>query len=160
MHPAAEAWEHVDADSSQARGSPQYCCVILVRHTTPTDFPDFLVEQRPAAASVAGGQLTCFGGKREQGEEPLAALLRECEEELGWAPPDVVRACDLFVNGELVAWFYLAAAPPPGTPLRFESGVEAIWATSVTDPRLSPWHAAVLQAWSRGEQRVDLAGSA
>lgn len=149
-----EAWEHVDAASEdESSGRPPYVCVILIR-STDAGPPALFVEQRPNDSRPAAGQLCCFGGKRKPGEEPLAAILRECEEELGWTPPDVVRAIDLHVNGKLVAFFFMAAAPHPATPLRFEPGVQGIWITSPTDPRLSPWHSAVLQAWSAGQQHV------
>jgi 8-oxo-dGTP pyrophosphatase MutT (NUDIX family) len=152
----SECWEHVEREGSdEDRRLPPYCCVILLRNTTAGEPAELFVEQRPAKARVEAGRLTCFGGKREAKENPLDAIKRECLEELSWVPSDLVRACDLFVDGKLVAWFYLAAAPPPGTPLRFEPGVEGMWITAAgNDKRLSPWHRAVLSAWHRGEQRV------
>ena len=139
-------WEYVESD-----GLPPYSCVILLRSGAPGEPLQLFVEQRPATATVAAGKLTCFGGKREPGESPLATVLRECHEELGWAPSDVVRACDLYVDGKLTAWFYQAAAPKPGTPLRFEAGASGVWIHSASHPELSPWHRAVLEAWQNGE---------
>ncbi|KAJ1616862.1 hypothetical protein T492DRAFT_1104116 [Pavlovales sp. CCMP2436] len=147
----AETWEHVPRQGQDAASEadfPPYICVILMRSTAPGEPLQVFVEQRPADSSVAGGKLCCFGGKRERGEQPLHAILRECREELAWTPSDLVRAVDLYVDGKLIAWFYLAAAPPAGTPLKFEEGVQGVWIT-LSDARLSEWHQAVLQAWAR-----------
>lgn len=151
MDAERDDWEHIKPDER-----PAYSCVILLRSGAPGEPLQLLVEQRPATATVAAGLLTCFGGKREPGETPLATILRECEEELGWTPSDVVRACDLYVDGKLVAWFYLAAAPTPGTPLRFEAGTSGVWISSTSHVGLSPWHRAVLEAWLNGEQRANV----
>ena len=96
---------------------PPYCCVIL-REASGA----WLVEARSETAAVAAGALTCFGGKREPGEEPSSCVLRECREELGWAPTDAVRAVDLYVDGELIAFFYSAAAPERDAELVCEEG--------------------------------------
>ena len=52
-------------------------------------------------------------GKREPGEEPLAACMRELREEMQWEPERPQRACDLYVDGELIAWFFEATGPGP-----------------------------------------------
>ena len=91
----------------------------------------------PRRAQVAASHLTCFGGKREAGEAPLACLVRELKEELGLndvthelglqelrrssplgcgegqaaAASGLRRAVDLYVDGKLIAWFFDAPAP-------------------------------------------------
>mmetsp|Transcript_3430 Transcript_3430/g.8598 ORF Transcript_3430/g.8598 Transcript_3430/m.8598 type:complete len:115 (-) Transcript_3430:743-1087(-) len=94
-----EDWEHVGESSE----FPRYSCVILVKNPTLSDDPVLFVEMRSAKAKIAAGQLTCFGGKREPGEDPRKAVLRECGEELGWKPEFVVHAVDLYVDGKLIA---------------------------------------------------------
>ena len=111
-------------------------------------------------AKVAMGKLTCFGGKREPSEAPLRCVLRECHEELGWMPAAAPRrAIDLYVDGELIAWFYVADAPPRDIqpPLTFEEGRAGVWLAPGDEagPRVSDWHACVLLAWRRGETRAD-----
>ena len=123
---------------------PPYCCIVLA-------------EERQQA-KVAAGKLTCFGGKREAAEEPLSCVLRECREELGWAPPATPRrTVDLYVDGELIAWFYEAVAPSRDEPLTFEVGRRGVWLgeDELEHPQLSDWHASVLRARRRGEQRAD-----
>lgn len=73
---------------------PPYCCVIL-RDGSQTE--RIFVEQRGADADVAANTLTCWGGKREPREAPLTCIVRECTEEMGWAPhaDTLERACDL-----------------------------------------------------------------
>jgi len=58
---------------------PPYCCCILHERTSGMLF----LEQRSQDAAVMAGRLTCFGGKRERGESPVACIKRELAEELG-----------------------------------------------------------------------------
>ena len=129
---------------------PPYVCVILHEEATG----QLLLEQRPDDAAKAAGQLTCFGGTREDGEGAAACAVRECAEELGWAPPaaSLRRAVDLYVDGALIAWFYEAAAPARDAPLRFEEGRSGVWLdvhSAIDHPKLSSWHECVLRAWRR-----------
>ena len=143
---------------------PPYACAILRCASTGC----LLVEERPANARTAAGRLTCFGGKLEPDERAAGCeeaasggLLRELREELGWQPAEELRrAVDLYVDGELIAWFYVAAAPPLDAQLTFEEGRRGLWAPTeelLADPRLSSWHAVVLRAWRAGETRADFA---
>lgn len=146
------------ADDSDGLGRPPYCCAILHERATGA----LLLEQRAPTARVAAGQLTCFGGKREAAEDELACIERELHEELG-LPLDAVvrglrRAVDLYVDGELIAWFYDAPAPPRTARFAFEAERSGVWLQPTDEQaaaRLSPWHAAVLDAWRRGESRAD-----
>ena len=178
---------------------PPYCCAIL--HEGDAVF----LEQRSAAAAVAAGQLTCFGGKRNPDETALACITRELEEELGaswWVPPPTSsptarkrsrdddedfglgstarrprlhRAVDLYVDGQLIAWFFRARAPARDAALTFEEGRHGVWlagaelsrrlasestaSASGASASLSPWHASVLRAWRKGEPRADFVTS-
>lgn len=134
---------------------PPYCCAILTEQHGGRIF----VEQRGADAAVAAARLTCWGGKREPGESALGCIVRECVEEMSWSPPQQLlrRAVDLYVDGELVAWFFEAAGPLASSAqqqLVFEQGRGGVW-TSIDDPRISPWHVAVLRAWTQRKRRAD-----
>ena len=132
---------------------PQYACVIL-------EDPQgrLLLESRPKDARLAAGQLTCFGGRREPGETPEACLRRELREELNWEPATVEQCLELWVAGNLVAWFYHAPLdvgldqlrPAPGHHPRLVSREE------LAGLPVSPWHAAVLSAWLEGRTVVEL----
>eukprot|EP00310_Coccolithus_braarudii_P022026 CAMPEP_0183352518 /NCGR_PEP_ID=MMETSP0164_2-20130417/29489_1 /TAXON_ID=221442 /ORGANISM="Coccolithus pelagicus ssp braarudi, Strain PLY182g" /LENGTH=166 /DNA_ID=CAMNT_0025524967 /DNA_START=122 /DNA_END=622 /DNA_ORIENTATION=+ len=146
------------AQSQSCSGSlPKYCCAIL----SSADGDDsLLVELRDPKAAAAAGKLTCFGGKREADEPPLACVLRELAEELGgWQPERMpTRSIDLYVHDELIAWFYDAQGPGRDVPIDYEPGREGIWiaeADLLRDPRLSEWHEVVLQARRNGELRAD-----
>ena len=87
---------------------PPYCCVILPSPSFARKGVSgpvlFFVEARGLDATKAAGQLTCFGGKREEGEDPLECIQRECHEEMGWVPPGIRRAVDLYVRIRLLVW--------------------------------------------------------
>ena len=136
---------------------PPYVCAIL----RDAETGELLVEQRPHQAGLAAaGKLTCFGGKREADEAPMDCLLRELREELGgWEPMETPRrVVDLYVEGALIAWFYLAAAPSHRSELTFERGRDGVWyrlAELLEKPTLSEWHAVVLRAFRDGHARAD-----
>jgi 8-oxo-dGTP pyrophosphatase MutT (NUDIX family) len=146
---------------------PPYCCVVFSEAAqrahgdvaaSSASGRRIFVEQRGADAAVAARKLTCWGGKREPLEEPLRCIARECLEEMGWAPqPDSLRrACDLYIDGLLVAWFFTATAPTvaEAASFKFEPGRSGLWVDS-DDPRISPWHASVLAAVADGRDRAD-----
>ena len=139
-----------------SRSWPSYCCAIL--QDTQTGW--FLFEKRPESASVAPDALTCFGGKRDPRESPDACLLRELREELGWDAGAASRAVDLFVDGKLVAWFYVLEAPPRDVELSFEEerGYTGVWwdgKDKQLEEKISPWHRCVLEAFKEGRSRAD-----
>jgi 8-oxo-dGTP pyrophosphatase MutT (NUDIX family) len=131
---------------------PDYACAVI------EDGRGWLLLQlRPAEARYAAGQLTCFGGKREPGEDDLACLRRELVEELGWAPPALEPCCELCKGEHSIARFFRGIAVGP--PRCLEADQLAISAPLSALPALpvSPWHALVLAAILQGRTRVDLA---
>eukprot|EP00040_Diaphanoeca_grandis_P042417 m.264978 g.264978 ORF g.264978 m.264978 type:complete len:167 (-) comp59181_c0_seq1:153-653(-) len=133
---------------------PMYCCVILVTGTTDPERKLFM-ELRNNKAKVASGELTCFGGKREKGEEPEDCVIRECVEEMCWSPSKsaLTRECDLYVDDRLVAWFYVANGPTQ-SELTFENGRTGLWA-NYDDKRITGWHQTVLRAWLNGQHKAN-----
>ena len=103
-----------------------------------------LAEVRGADAQAAAGRLTCYGGKRERGESSLECLVRELNEELGWAPAHIPAepACSLLVDGYLIAHFYEASVDRRA----FETEGRAFEFVDESDARWSAWHARVLAA--------------
>lgn len=146
--------------SGEEKNWPRFCCAI-VRGADGR----YLLEQRPAQSQRAAGLMTCFGGTREEGEEPTACLRRELREELGLSE-GVVEAMEfqhavtLYRRGELVAWFYAAsAALPSEVRLVTEPGHEAVWLSENevrAEERLSSWHRAALAAFFMGEAEARL----
>jgi 8-oxo-dGTP pyrophosphatase MutT (NUDIX family) len=126
---------------------PNYCCAII-----EDQHGWLLLQLRPANARFAPGQLTCFGGRREDGEDPLACIRRELHEELGWCPQELFRRVDLVGHGgRMIAWFYQACLPA-GTKLLPETDhafVLAPWPALPALP-LSNWHRESLAALRMG----------
>ena len=132
---------------------PRYVCAILEDAQGR-----LLLESRPDDAPLAAGKLTCFGGLREADETPEQCLRRELREELNWEPRALEEQVELWVAGELIAWFYHAALDVDIDQLRLAPGHEARLVSREELPSLpvSPWHAAVLRAWLEGKSVVEL----
>jgi 8-oxo-dGTP pyrophosphatase MutT (NUDIX family) len=140
---------------------PEYACAIL------RDARGWLILQlRPPGAAVAPSLLTCFGGRREAGEDAHACLRRELGEELGWCPPEAAPApapeCALWRGARLIAHFYRLDHPRAlgcaQHAFRVERGHVAVAAPWPALPGLplSPWHRAVLTAVAAGTVRVEV----
>ena len=127
----------IDVAAVRAAAAP-FSCAILRRGDK------YLAEVRGADAQVAAGRLTCYGGKRERGETSLECLVRELNEELGWAPDDIPAepACSLLVDGYLIAHFYEASVDRTD----FATEGRAFEFVEEGDERWSAWHARVLAA--------------
>lgn len=141
---------------------PRYACCILLRARDA----HVLLEARGPCAAIASNSLTCFGGKVEACDASVeVAVLRELMEELRWRPGAPLRfAVDLFVGGALTARFFVAEAPSEPEMLAVvqqEPGRGHAWlplaAAFSADSRVSPWHRSVLEAFSRGAARADVA---
>lgn len=82
--------------------------------------PGVLLTQRPTTMRDHPGQVAFPGGKIDQGEDAVAAALREAEEELA-VPPDAVRiigTSDLYKSGTGFDITPVLAVVPPDLPLR------------------------------------------
>ena len=133
----------IDVTAVRAAAAP-FSCAILRRGDK------YLAEVRGTDAQAAAGRLTCYGGKRERGETSLQCLVRELNEELGWAPDDIPAepACSLLVDGYLIAHFYEASVDRTGFVV--EQG-RSFTFVDESDARWSAWHARVLAARRRGD---------
>lgn len=132
---------------------PEYACALIADPRGR-----WLLQLRPAGKALAPGQLTCFGGRREPGEDALECVRRELREETGWCPDPLVPAVDLRQGRRFIARFFRGTLDRAPASLRIEPGHAAIVAAPSTLPGLpvSPWHAAVLAAVARGETVVEI----
>lgn len=132
---------------------PEYVCAIL-----EDSAGHLLLESRPPDARFAAGQLTCFGGRREGGENPEQCLRRELREELNWEPQICEKQVELRVGGQLVAWFYYARLDVAIDRLQVLPNHQALLvpSSSLQELPLSHWHAVTLKAWLEGRSQVEL----
>ena len=91
-------------------------------------------------------------------ESPEECLRRELREELAWEPRILEQRVALWVAGDLMAWFYYGVLDVGIDQLRIAPGYQAVLVSrlELTDLPLSPWHAAVINAWLAGRTVVEL----
>lgn len=111
------------------------------------------MERRPGSKRHAAGQLTCFGGSREPGEDPQSCARRELMEEIGFAVGTLER-CVVLSTPRGEAWFYRALGPEPGTVYAREADTDVEWIEpgQIMSADLSSWHAAAIEAERAGRQ--------
>ena len=138
-----------------AQPLPLYACALL-----QDDADWWVLQLRPQGARHAPGQLTCFGGRCEPGEDAASCLRRELLEELAWTPAVLGESIALWQGELFVATFLRCRLNVPWVHLRTEVGHVAMRAPTRSLPGLplSPWHAAVLHAAAGGVARVTLPG--
>jgi len=131
---------------------PDYACAVI-----EDAHGRLLLELRDDQARHAPGQVTCFGGRREDGEDAATCLVRELREELAWTPTDFSACCELWQGTRLIARFYRCRYD--GAEPRTEAGRRAVWTTwaDLDALPLSPWHRQVLAAVAVGTDRVEAA---
>ena len=141
--PIAALRMNIDVAAVRAAAAP-FSCAILRRGDDK-----LLAEVRGANAQAAAGRLTCYGGKRERGESSIQCLVRELNEELGWAPEHIPAepTCSLLVDGYLIAHFYDASVDRTN----FVTEGRSFEFVDESDGRWSAWHACVLAARRRGD---------
>lgn len=130
---------------------PEYCCAILV-----DDQSRFLLQLRPSWSKHAPDKLVCFGGRREQNEDPDQCIARELREELNWCPDELTMTLELWTGEHLRAWFYVAQFDVELSTIQTEPGFEAklISVDRLAEHPLSDWHRTVLEAYLRGAKSV------
>jgi len=150
---------------------PLFVCLIL------TDARGrYVLERRPSTARAAPGKLTCFGGSREPGERPEAALDRELREELCLSCAAAGADCSSVVLVLVrqatpripphpphppippqpptpIAWFYRGHLPTGVEPVCRIPGHEVVFIDpdQLLDAELAPWHRAALTAFRNGQ---------
>jgi hypothetical protein len=73
-------------------------------------------------------------------------------------PRTFEKRVELWVAGDLVAWFYHAVLDIGIDQLRVAPGHRALLVSrpELSELPVSPWHAAVLRAWQEGRCAVEL----
>lgn len=112
-----------------------------------------LLEFRGPNARHAAGQLTCFGGRREDGESIEDCLRRELLEEINYSPAWIRFALAFYrtkdgITTHIADFFEVSA--PEGTPVCQIPDHQSLWVTDWQNANLSPWHSCALQDWNLG----------
>lgn len=142
---------------------PEFVCLILTDRRGR-----YVLERRPLTARAAPGRLTCFGGSREPGERPEAALNRELGEELGLSCEAAGADCSRVVlvlhrphagavrPSTPLAWFYLGRLPDGVEPVCLVPGhrTEFVEPEALMAADLAPWHRAALSGFRNGQRIV------
>ena len=114
-----------DADVAPAQLRP---AAVLIAVTDRAE-PGILLTQRPDTMAAHPGQVAFPGGKIEPGEDPIAAALREADEELSIAPEAVrvIGQTQSFVTGSGFQLTPVLGLVPPDLTIRPDPREVASW---------------------------------
>ena len=137
-------------------GDPHYACAALSDRRGW-----WLLQLRPLDHVLAGGQLTCFGGRREEYENAETCVRRELHEELQWCPTILTPALELWQGPTYLACFFRGTLNVPVSALRTEPRHLAVLVpvAALGGLPISLWHAAALLGIQRGDRHVEVSGS-
>jgi 8-oxo-dGTP pyrophosphatase MutT (NUDIX family) len=119
LRPLADALPHVRREQISRFLPPETGgrrSAVLVLFGDGPDGPDLLFIERAATLRAHAGQPAFPGGAQDEGETPVAAALREAQEEVGLDPqgvtvlgtlPDLWLSASGFVVTPVVAWWHL-----------------------------------------------------
>ena len=118
--------------------------------------PGVILTQRPRTMRDHPGQVAFPGGKREPGEDAIAAALREAHEELAM-PPDhvaVIGATDRYQTGTGFDITPVLGVIPPDLPLEPEQREVESWFEAPLDLLMDPasWSENTVR-WKGAERR-------
>jgi len=102
-----DLWPDGDGDSCPAPGRLRRAAVLIPIRWVDRDTGFVILTKRAADLPHHGGQVAFPGGSLEPGEEPVAAALREAEEEIG-LDPSAVRVEGLLEPYHTVTDFLVA----------------------------------------------------
>jgi 8-oxo-dGTP pyrophosphatase MutT (NUDIX family) len=138
--------------AAAASDLPAFCCAIL-RDSRGW----FVLERRPLSNRSAPGQLTCFGGTREGGEDPEACVRRELREEIGFDAGALTRRV-VVRTPKGAAWFYEGAGPEDGAVRALEAGYGVVWVAPerLADAPIARWNRAAIEAMLDGKGAVEV----
>ena len=128
--------------------------VLIAITDVPAD-PQVILTQRPRAMRDHPGQVAFPGGKREPGEDAVAAALREAEEELA-LPPAAVRVIgtsDDYHTGTGFLVTPVVGLVPPGLPLVPHPREVEAWFEAPLRVLLDPTRWTSHEVFWRGAQR-------
>jgi 8-oxo-dGTP pyrophosphatase MutT (NUDIX family) len=142
----------LELEEPEAGITPAAVLVPVVDRPTPT----VILTLRPETMRTHAGQVSFPGGRIDAGDNgPVAAALREAEEEIGLPPAavDVIGLADLYrtVTGFEVT--PVVGVVPPDLPLRAHPGEVAAMFEAPLDYLLDPGNHRLLQAQWRGQMR-------
>ena len=117
--------------------------------------PGVILTHRPQSMASHPGQVAFPGGKLEDGEDAVAAALREAEEELAIAPGDVrvIGQSETFVTGSGFELTPVLGVVPPDLPIRADPREVDSWFEPPLRYVLDPANHVAKHGMFRGHRR-------
>lgn len=144
----------LEGDYAELRAQASVAAAVLIA-ITARERPGVILTVRRENMRTHAGQIAFPGGRVDAGEEPVAAALREAEEELGLDRAEVRVAGALepyrTVTGYVVT--PVVAAVPPDLPLSPHEDEVAEWFEAPLGHLLDPAHHILRSALFAGKER-------
>lgn len=151
---AAPAKPPLEGDLPELRSQASVPAAVLIAMTDRTD-PGVILTVRREHLRTHAGQVAFPGGRIDEGEDAVAAALREADEELGLSP-SVVEAVDAIENYHTVTGYVVTpviGVVPPDLPLYPHEHEVADWFEAPLAHLLDPANQQRKSALFQGRER-------